>query len=56
MALKQAVPLKPAQTLRQALLRDSRNVAADRIEAAPAAMVAKRSKDKNGPFIADKVQ
>src|SRR5258708_37546379 len=33
-ALKQAVPLKPAQTLRQALLRDPGNIAADRIEAA----------------------
>jgi hypothetical protein len=51
-ALKKAVPLKPAQTLRQALLRDPRDIAADRIEAAPTAMVAKRTKDKNGPFFA----
>ena len=43
-ALKQSVPLKPAQTLRQALLRDPRNIAADRIEAAPATIVAKRTK------------
>src|SRR5258708_3789806 len=55
-ALKQAVPLKPAQTLRQALLRDPGNIAADRIEAAPATMVAKRTEDKNGPFVTDKVQ
>jgi hypothetical protein len=53
---KQAVPLKPAQTLREALLRDPRNIAADRIEAAFASMVAKRTENENGPFVADKVQ
>jgi hypothetical protein len=45
-ALKQAVPLKPAQTLCQALLRHPRNIAADRIEAAPTTMVAKRTEEK----------
>jgi hypothetical protein len=55
-AAKQAVPLKPAQTLRQALLGDPRDIATDSIEAALTAMVAKRTKDKNSPFIADKVQ